>query len=733
MNTPLPSYYVPFYEAILVNKFHKMNDRNDSYAVNTHATFYDRSAFQVYNHCGNTENLSALFHGQDKFLLGDIFSDPTTEFKNFLTDRAVDLNSIVINPHYSLHESGCIVGLNIIKNIDFFSRDYQLRLNARVPIKKIKITHDKKYQSINAQVIGNLSAQVNGWFNQRYENGKSVFAARLDKLYEKGIIQLSNVDKNYFVINPTLLPGTVDSNNYGNPSISLQSAVNGKVLFSTWLGNTIDSAQSYDVDNNTVIRLGSPFNVLLNSASPNNLSVVLPLMLLGYEGYQPMFLTEKTLDSSPILQTRTIARSQSYYTDYSEPRIKGYLNTGDSVFIANDILSTNGFIGYYNPGVVVQQSHKGFPSVYGREVSLPYQNSLNGLYETTYESDLVNNNIVQIVNSDGTITAPNSGLPAIFWYKNDYSNLFNESNKDNIDSLYLTTAFGVDNNPTLDSYIMQKAINDSLNNVTLDTSSQAIDLTKKMIQGWYKNQSVGDQYSNNGEFLNAWEDYQSEGVADLDLEILLGSTWNNNFVADVIVGMIFPTSKTLDNCYNRYCSLPLGANGHYEIRLGTQLAYVANSWIRLNGYVHYAITLDKEDRMFSAFSNTSSSLKKNIFGLQPSYMYGNVSWNTLIGALDCTLFANSECALSLKYQYMFKSKDCIDLLTQKSIDALGNIYPVDISSMRDYSERQSHKVGFNICGIIAQDMKLILGMSNVIYGKNIPHEKDYFLTVIVDF
>jgi hypothetical protein len=733
--SPLPTYYVPNSQNIFGDNLYINETNSNKYGLQLFSTFYTRSSNSFFTNNNTIKNFSALFHGDDIFKFNNIFSDPINEFDNFVSNNNSirdALNNINVQPIYSYNETGCILGLQGTMNLELNEKNFTIKYTTKIPFKKVQISNDNYESCISSEIIGKSSSELLGWYDERIENGKPVFAARLDKLHEYGIVNLKNVDKIYFGLNPSLnnIDYSIDSNNLENPNMSIQTISKGNVAINTPLGLVFDTPQSCNLINDTIVWLGDTYSTTPTSNNSVAGETIIPLINFGHERFQPQFFNQETINVSPIIQTSTLAKNKCYYTDFSQVNIIGSINNENEISIVTNVNGAE--VNYYNPGIVVQYNSK-FPKSYGRKIEIEDQFPESDLYNPTAIENL---KTCAIVNEDGTINNSRSNLPGIFWYMKNYEKLFDKKNLKNVKDLYLTTAIGNDSEPTLQSVIFQSAIRNVLNTLPEadDSSYEAERIAKKITQGYFKNGPNQSQQYQSNEFLNSWQDFNYQGFDDIDYELTFGTTFYESKIAgDLLLGFTVPIGELFNPKKPNYLCIPFGNNGHYEFRVGGKLGYEVNNNFVITGYAHYGWALSEKESFFAPFGDATNSSRNIAYGLQPVITSGDISWKNFIGSIDCTILTNSNCGIGFLYQYMYKTKDVITLNDKNLKDALNNTYPLDKNIIEKNSQRSSHKIGFNFIALLVNDMKISLGYNGIVEGNNIPRENDYFVTVGIDF
>lgn len=735
--SPLPYGYGWAYEGTV---WHQdtlktyLDDKEKNYSFLPSLTMYSRSANKAFGLCSSTDNynLSTIFHGSDNFLLKDLFTDGIIGNPDF--SLLTNINNVNINPKYNYSENGCVLGLTILNDACICDKNLSIRFDVHLPIKKINVVNENGFEALQLNSL-NIPAEISdSWFSIKQEDENEVFAARLDKLYQIGLISVQNQNFNDFVINNNLSVTQESDSNSANGIISTNDITTGNAIYNNGSLNigVISSAGT------NTFAIGSSPTIASVSNTVNTLALnqgIVPLESFALSNSQPFISSPNlslTVSPSPYFQ---IISDDIFYalvptTTPGVPSINNsqriesgiginvisYKDADNDGNVSNISLST--------PPVIVQYSSSGLPKEYGQQLSF-----------SQYSSQLVDGTIadynqnVNTLTPDGTLknlnnTADNSG-PAIIWYKNDYSNLFPLQN--NNGNLYLTSSLDSEGNTTIESKIILDNLKSYQQNIVEDNSNSILAVAQQLIQGWFAKGINPGSVLEKPNFLYAWNDYSKEGLGDLDLQLAIGSKWFcDKLQGDLLLGIIFPTASIEDQCGN-YLSMPLGNNKHYELRLGAQSAYDLNNWIRWQGYTHISWALPSYEQILAPFINTKN------FGLQPVCNVAKISWKQFIASTDVSFFANDTSAISFKYQYLLKTKDCITLCQNKGYDATFEPAVFSPINLLPYTSRRSHKLEIVASFIPAKDVFIEIGASNIVAGKNMPKENDFFLNLIFSY
>jgi hypothetical protein len=165
-----------------------------------------RSAKEGFAEGGTVKNVSALFHGDDHFLLSDLSPEQKVLFldsahnqnyKDVLSPFEYIRYEGIALPTYQIFDKGVILGLDISKKKD----DFSYKIQIRTPIIKREINHRKGWSAIEYQ--DEIEDQ-----RLKLEDHNKHFIVRADYLSEQGIITpiTRNREKNQGILLTDAIP-----------------------------------------------------------------------------------------------------------------------------------------------------------------------------------------------------------------------------------------------------------------------------------------------------------------------------------------------------------------------------------------------------------------------------------------------------------------------------------------------------------------------------------------------
>lgn len=223
-------------------------------------------------------------------------------------------------------------------------------------------------------------------------------------------------------------------------------------------------------------------------------------------------------------------------------------------------------------------------------------------------------------------------------------------------------------------------------------------------------------------YKDYWSSYSIQGIGDLNLELdYILNFLNNKLVAYGMIGLILPTG-IIENKLN-YLSLPLNNNGHYELRLGSQISYDLLSFCNIILYGSYGYA-------FSAIENIISSYKgANAFNMQPTQTFANISWNQAIFSIDTIFSISSFFGFTFGYQFFYKGKDVINSIQEYNYDGVNEYNLLNYEFMESRSKRIANKARGSFYLNLIDCLQIEFGGDIVFYGYEIPQENEIYARI----
>ncbi len=256
------------------------------------------------------------------------------------------------------------------------------------------------------------------------------------------------------------------------------------------------------------------------------------------------------------------------------------------------------------------------------------------------------------------------------------------------------------------------------------------------------------QYSDNPYYWFSRRDFSFEtdrrtGFGDIDLDLFYEHTFSDEWVAEAMIGLKFPTG-TNDDYYGNPYRVHLGNGEHWEIKLGAMGAWMPLDWmnVRLDG--RFSFVLESSEQRCAGFKGAQI---KNI-GPQVA---ADVDWQYLTLNLDFTFFhpKTDDLSLDVGYEFYYKTKDDVDQKRSSMESWLGkkwaqengagaygwrdNDKELDDGVLEGNTQSISHKVRCESSYRFSDWFEMYAGGSFIFAGKNIPREADLTLGMNVRY
>ncbi len=705
---------------------------DSSFEIYPEISFIGRFINQSFDQRNTKRDLSYIFLGSDDFALQNLFINNTLDNA---PAYVTNLSNVTVNPTYDYSEKGLVLGIGAQREHDFNGRVWNVRISAHLPVIKNKLTNSKGFDalSVNQSDLSTSTTDSNGVttftnMNVAIKNDGTdiIYAIKMKDAFDNNFIEMNNpTAKTWYARN---LGCTNTQNDADAAAIAA-----GKVKY--W-----DNAVKEDI-----FVMGTTAQTQLKGpgATQTDYTVDLTTPSAQNAKAQPLIGKYFTLDGTtklpqidntdlavfpPVGENITTTATNTWYTLNSEGvDVSNGAKVDTTALEKASIINVIGDgekIEFTTPPVLVK-TFTDLNNDFNNFKYAPAASLENLAADGTWGAWIENSDWL---NLDGTISGT-LGTGAAFDYSIDYTNLLDSSNNANTKNLYIIGKNDSKNQNSAATKLYNKIMAE-YNNETQYQADVALDSAQGLLEGWYKNgEASANTKISQSKNVYKWNEYSQTGISDLDLECSIGSQWNDQKLAgDLIFGIILPTAAKTKDDYN-YLQTSLGNGGHYEFRTGLQAAYDVNSWIRFAGYAHGAIALGANENLIPQFYGASN------WGLQPVRVQTNVSWQSLVGALDLSCFANQWTAISMKYQFYFKTKDSYSPTKNTAIDAFGINNKIDstFSGMREMSKQQAHKLILSFSSNINEDVYVSFGASSVVAGKNIGCENDFFINAMISY
>jgi hypothetical protein len=702
-----------------------------SFEIYPEISFIGRFVNQAFDKRSIKRDLSYIFIGSDDFALQNLFVNNSLDnAPAYVTNLA----NVTVNPTYDYSEKGLVLGIGAQKEHDFNGRVWNVRISAHLPVIKNRLTNSKGYDALTSNKSGTSlsttdSNGVTTFTNMnvaiKNDGTDTVYAIKMQDAFDKNFIELNNATpKTWYARNYACFPATDLDTDIANGQVKyFDGSVKKDIFVAGSLQTKLQDTEGVEL----AVGLTTP-------SSTNDVAQPLIGKYYSLDGSTKLPQIDGIdLAVFPNIKSniKTTA-TNTWYTLNSEGVNVPNGTKVDTTALAKDteinVIGDGEKIKFSTPQVVIINYFGDLSSDF-KDFKLENYKITESINNDGTWGDWTGN--IDLLESDGTYNnlSGSTNSPSTFLYETDYTNLLDASNNTNTKDLYIIGKNDVANQNSASTKLYNKIIS-AYNNEAQFQADVALDSAQGLLEGWYANgESSSNTKISQPKNVYKWNEYSQPGISDLDLECSIGSQWDSQKLAgDLIFGMILPTAAKTKDDYN-YLQVSLGNGGHYEFRAGLQAAYDINSWIRFAGYAHGAIALGSNENLIPQFYGASN------WGLQPVRVQTNVSWQSLVGALDLSCFANQWTAISMKYQFYFKTKDSYNPSKNTAVDAFGITNKLDptFSGMREMSKQQSHKLILSLSSNINEDVYVSFGASTIVAGKNIGCENDFFINAMISY
>lgn len=197
--------------------------------------------------------------------------------------------------------------------------------------------------------------------------------------------------------------------------------------------------------------------------------------------------------------------------------------------------------------------------------------------------------------------------------------------------------------------VFKRASDGNVNTRLVGNEAQAIDrMLQDRIRGLNK-----DPFAFLSENGFIFDSYKRSGLGDIDLDVFYEHAFNKHMLAELVLGVRFPTGTTKNSCNNPYRAIAKLGNGeHFEIKLGANFAWDACKWFSIKLDASYNFVLEGKEQRAAVFAG---STVKNIGPCTDA----DVDWGYFIGRLDFQFVHPKTCCLStvMGYEIYYKTED----------------------------------------------------------------------------
>ena len=209
------------------------------------------------------------------------------------------------------------------------------------------------------------------------------------------------------------------------------------------------------------------------------------------------------------------------------------------------------------------------------------------------------------------------------------------------------------------------------------------------------------------------------GLGDLDVDFFYGHQLHEDWNAEVLAGIRFPTADSRNKFGSPYRPL-LGNGEHFELKLGGLVAWQPLRWMNVKADASYSFALQSKENRMAVFAGSTI---KNLGPKAPA----NVDWSYGKAHLDFTFFhpKTSDIRSTLGYEFYYKTKDNVSYISGTAVPFDGSAAkPLDNKLAAANTESMSHKVRFEASYQLSQYLELFCGGSYTFAGQNVMRDTD---------
>jgi hypothetical protein len=217
---------------------------------------------------------------------------------------------------------------------------------------------------------------------------------------------------------------------------------------------------------------------------------------------------------------------------------------------------------------------------------------------------------------------------------------------------------------------------------------------------------------------------KESGVGDMDAEMFARYYWCDSSLVEGFFGLRIPTGNKARS--HAIFSLPLGNNGHTEVRVGGHVRWQPCNWFVFNGDALYAHACGATETVAAPFQGAT------VKNLGP-YICANIAWNYVQAHLDATWYLMRtwciDCSWHLGYEVYQKWRDQIHFNHFKATDCFSDLEPLNPCLLTRNTQVLSHKV-YGDLALESQPTewlacRLFAGFDIVVAGERAPKEHGF--------
>jgi hypothetical protein len=208
------------------------------------------------------------------------------------------------------------------------------------------------------------------------------------------------------------------------------------------------------------------------------------------------------------------------------------------------------------------------------------------------------------------------------------------------------------------------------------------------------------------------------GLGDIDVETFYRHTLNENWDAELQLGVRLPTGGDKDKYGSPYKSM-LGNGEHWEIKIGGLLAWEAMSWMNLKADASYHFVLESTENRMAVFAGST------VKNLGPKAA-ADVDWGYFVGHVDATFFhpKNRDIRSVLGYELYYKLEDRLTYKNATAVAFDGGAKALSSKLAVKNTESIGHKVRFETSYQVSKYFEFFAGGSFTFAGQNVARDRD---------
>ncbi|MFH1644231.1 MAG: hypothetical protein ABIA74_03585, partial [bacterium] len=243
-----------------------------------------------------------------------------------------------------------------------------------------------------------------------------------------------------------------------------------------------------------------------------------------------------------------------------------------------------------------------------------------------------------------------------------------------------------------------------------------------------------------------FEPDRRQGFGDIDLDLFYEHTFSDEWIAEVMLGVRFPTGPSDDYTGNPF-KAHAGNGEHWEIKLGAMAAWMPLDWmnVKLDGY--FSFVLEATEQRCAGFKGAE------IKNIGPK-IDADVDWQYFVIRLDFNLFhpKTDDLSTDIGYEFYYKTRDDVSQKKTKMASWLGRHwentaatgqpanygwvtkeFDLDNGVLESNTQAIGHKIRGETSYRFSDWFEMYGGGSYVFAGKNLPRETDMHAGINVRF